>query len=109
MNTFSHIPAVLSKVFKYTSIRQRHLNGNNFDTSSKYSVRVQGTVKINGEKVKIDNPIPYWKLWKHVDMIESHDEYDIDLINGYIFDPSLSNFFSFAFHGTLEDISDTNA
>ena len=85
------------------------MNGDNFDTSSKYSVRVQGTVEINGEEVEIDNPIPYLKLWRHVDMIESASEYDIDLINGYVFDPSLSNFFSFAFHGTLEDISDINA
>lgn len=109
LNTFSHIPAVLSKVFKYTSIRQRHLNGDNFDTSSKYSIRVKGTVEINGEKVEINDPIPYWRLWRHVNMIESASEYDVDLINGYVFDPSLSNFFSFAFHGTLEDISDTNA
>lgn len=109
LNTFSHIPAVLSKVFKYTSIRQSHLNGDNFDTSSKYSIRIKGTVEIDGKEEEVDNPIPYWRLWKHVDMIEAASEYDIDLINGYVFDPSLSNFFSFAFHGTLEDISDTNA
>lgn len=109
LNTFSHIPAVLSKVFKFTSIRQGHLNGDNFDTSSKYSIRIKGTIEIDGKEVEVDNPIPYWKLWKHVDMIEAASEYDLDVINGYIFDPSLSNFFSFAFHGTLEDISDTNA
>ena len=109
LNTFSHIPAVLSKVFKFTSIRQRHLNGDNFDTSSKYSIRIKGTIEIDGKEVEVDNPIPYWKLWKHVDMIETASEYDLDVINSYIFDPSLSNFFSFAFHGTLEDISDINA
>ena len=109
LNTFSHIPAVLSKVFKYTSIRQRHLNGDNFDTSSKYSIRIKGTIETDGKEVEVDNPIPYWKLWKHVDMIEAASEYDLDVINGYVFDPSLSNFFSFAFHGTLKDISDTNA
>ena len=42
-------------------------------------------------------------------MIEAASEYDLDVINGYVFDPSLSNFFSFAFHGTLQDISDINA
>lgn len=109
LNTFSHIPAVLSKVFKYTSIRQRHLNGDNFDTTSRYSIRIKGTVEINGAETEVDNPIPYWKLWKHVDMIEAASEYDTDLIDGYMFDPSLSNFFSFAFHGTLEDISNTDA
>ena len=85
------------------------MNGDNFDTSSKYSIRIKGTVEIDGKEEEVDNPIPYWRLWKHVDMIEAASEYDIDLINGYVFDPSLSNFFSFAFHGTLEDISDTNA
>ena len=109
LNTFSHIPAVLSKVFKFTSIRQRHLNGDNFDTSSKYSIRIKGTIETDGKEVEVDNPIPYWKLWKHVDMIEAASEYDLDVINGYVFDPSLSNFFSFAFHGTLQDISDINA
>ena len=109
LNTFSHIPAVLSKVFKFTSIRQRHLNGDNFDTSSKYSIRIKGTIETDGKEVEVDNPIPYWKLWKHVDMIDPAPYYDQDAINGYVFDPSLSNFFSFAFHGTLEDISDTNA
>lgn len=109
LNTFSHIPAVLSKVFKFTSLRQKHLNGDNFDTSSKYSIRIKGTIEVDGKEVEVDNPIPYWKLWKHVDMIETSSEYDADIINGYVFDPSLSNFFSFAFHGTLQDISDTNA
>lgn len=109
LNTFSHIPAVLTKVFKFTSIRQRHLLGNNFDTSSEYSIRIQGTIEKDGNKVEIDEPIPYWKLWKHVDMIESASEYDENIINGYVFDPSLSNFFSFAFHGTLQDVNDTDA
>jgi hypothetical protein len=40
MNSFSHIPAVLSKVFKYTSLRQTHLSGRNFDTQDRYSIRV---------------------------------------------------------------------
>ena len=106
LNTFSHIPAVLSKVFKFTSIRQEHLNGDNFDTKEEYSIRIKGTIQQDGKDVQIDNPIPYWRLWKYVDMIESSSEYDIAAIEGHTFDPTLSNFFSFAFHGTLENVND---
>lgn len=108
LNTFSHIPAVLSKVFKYTSIRQEHLNGNNFDTKEDYSIRIQGTIQEDGKDVQIDKPLPYWRLWKHVDMIESSDDFDLSIVEGHTFDPTLSNFFSFAFHGTLENVNDRN-
>lgn len=108
LNTFSHIPAVLSKVFKYTSLRQTHLNGDNFDTNSEYSIRIKSTIKKDGKEEKINNPIPYWELWKCIDMIEHVSEYDIELIQGLEFDPTLSNFFSFAFHGSLESIHDPN-
>ena len=106
LNTFSHIPAVLMKVFKYTSIRQEHLFGDNFDTTDDYSIRITGTIEQDGKDVEIDKPLPYWRLWKHIDMIEASDEYDIDAIQGHTFDPTLSNFFSFAFHGTLENVND---
>lgn len=106
LNTFSHIPAVLSKVFKFTSIRQSHIMGDNFDTKDEYSIRIKSTIQQDGKDVTVDEPIPYWKLWKHVDMIESRDEFDISAIEGHVFDPTLSNFFSFAFHGTLEDVND---
>lgn len=109
LNTFSHIPAVLSKVFKFTSIRQRHLNSATFDTSGDYSIRVKGTIEEDGKEVTIDKPIPYWRLWKYVDMIESRDEFDMSAIEGYVFDPTLSNFFSFAFHGTLESVDNNDA
>lgn len=108
LNTFSHIPAVLSKVFKFTSIRQKHLIGNNFDTKEEYSIRIKGTIQQDGKDVEIDKSIPYWRLWKHVDMIEASNEYDIAAIEGHTFDPTLSNFFSFAFHGTLENVNDRN-
>ena len=108
LNTFSHIPAVLMKVFKYTSIRQEHLFGNDFDTKEDYSIKVTGTIERDGEKVDINEVIPYWRLWKHVDMIEASSEYDIAAIEGHTFDPTLSNFFSFAFHGTLENVNDRN-
>lgn len=105
LNTFSHIPAVLSKVFKYTSIRQRHLNSNNFDLENDYSIRITGTITDeSGQEVEINKPIHYKNLWNCVNMIEAQDEYDIEAINGYVFDPTLSNFFSFAFHGTLESV-----
>lgn len=108
LNTFSHIPAVLMKVFKYTSIRQEHLFGDDFDTKEEYSIKITGTIEENGEEVKIDKAIPYWRLWKYVDMIEASSEYDVAAIEGHTFDPTLSNFFSFAFHGTLEDVNDRN-
>ena len=106
LNTFSHIPAVLMKVFKYTSIRQEHLFGDDFDTKEDYSIKITGTIEQDGKEVKIDKPIPYWRLWKYVDMIEASNEYDLDAIEGHTFDPTLSNFFSFAFHGTLENVND---
>lgn len=108
LNTFSHIPAVLMKVFKYTSIRQEHLFGDEFDTKEDYSIKVTGTIEENGQEVKVDKTIPYWRLWKYVDMIEASSEYDVAAIEGHTFDPTLSNFFSFAFHGTLEDVNDKN-
>lgn len=108
LNTFSHIPAVLMKVFKYTSIRQEHIFGNDFDTKEDYSIKITGTIEENGQEVKVDKAIPYWRLWKYVDMIEAASEYDLAAIEGHIFDPTLSNFFSFAFHGTLEDVNDRN-
>lgn len=108
-NTFSHIPAVLSKVFKFTSIRQSHITGNRFDLEDEYSIKLIGTVEVESEGQLIQKQqevkIPYNKLWTHIDMIEAADEYDIDAIEGHVFDPTLSNFFSLAFHGTLEDIN----
>lgn len=107
MNSFSHIPAVLSKVFKFTSIRQTHLSGNNFDTENKYSIRIQGTIEQEGKEVKIDKPIPYWNIWKYVSMANAQDEYDLNALKNYTWDNNFSNFFAFAFHGTLEDVQDT--
>ena len=106
LNTFSHIPAVLSKVFKYTSLRQRHINASTFDVKNDYSIKITGSIQENGKDVSIEREIPYYKLWKHVDMINMIDEYDSSLLDGYEFDPILSNFFSFAFHGTLQNIQD---
>ena len=109
MNSFSHIPAVLSKVFKYTSLRQTHLSGRNFDTQDKYSIRVQGTIEQNGKEVKIDKALPYWNIWQYVSMANGQDEYDLHALDNYTWDNNFSNFFSFAFHGTLEDVQDSNA
>lgn len=109
MNSFSHIPAVLSKVFKFTSIRQTHLSGRNFDTQKKYSIRIQGTIEQDGKEVKIDKPIPYWNIWNFVSMANGQDEYDSQALDNYTWDNNFSNFFSFAFHGTLEDVQDSQA
>lgn len=109
MNSFSHIPAVLSKVFKYTSLRQTHLSGRNFDTQDKYSIRVQGTIEQDGKEVKIDKALPYWNIWQYVSMANGQDEYDLHALDNYTWDNNFSNFFSFAFHGTLEDVQDSNA
>lgn len=109
MNSFSHIPAVLSKVFKYTSLRQTHLSGRNFDTQDRYSIRVQGTIEQNGKEVKIDKVLPYWNIWQYVSMANGQDEYDLHALDNYTWDNNFSNFFSFAFHGTLEDVQDSNA
>ena len=109
MNSFSHIPAVLSKVFKYTSLRQTHLSGRNFDTRDKYSIRVQGTIEQNGKEVKIDKALPYWNIWQYVSMANGQDEYDLHALDNYTWDNNFSNFFSFAFHGTLEDVQDSDA
>lgn len=109
MNSFSHIPAVLSKVFKYTSLRQTHLSGRNFDTQDRYSIRVQGTIEQDGKEVKIDKAIPYWNIWQYVSMANGQDEYDLQALKNYTWDNNFSNFFSFAFHGTLEDVQDSNA
>lgn len=109
MNSFSHIPAVLSKVFKYTSLRQTHLSGRNFDTQDRYSIRVQGTIEQNGKEVKIDKVLPYWNIWQYVSMANGQDEYDLHAFDNYTWDNNFSNFFSFAFHGTLEDVQDSNA
>ena len=109
MNSFSHIPAVLSKVFKYTSLRQTHLSGRNFDTRDRYSIRVQGTIEQDGKEVKVDKEIPYWNIWQYVSMANGQDEYDLHALDNYTWDNNFSNFFSFAFHGTLEDIQDSNA
>lgn len=109
MNSFSHIPAVLSKVFKYTSLRQTHISGRNFDTRDKYSIRVQGTIEQDGKEVKVDKAIPYWNIWQYVSMANGQDEYDLQALKNYTWDNNFSNFFSFAFHGTLEDVQDSNA
>ena len=109
MNSFSHIPAVLSKVFKYTSLRQTHLSGRNFDTQDRYSIRVQGTIEQDGKEVKIDKVLPYWNIWQYVSMANGQDEYDLHALDNYTWDNNFSNFFSFAFHGTLEDVQDSNA
>lgn len=109
MNSFSHIPAVLSKVFKYTSLRQTHLSGRNFDTQDRYSIRVQGTIEQDGKEVKIDKALPYWNIWQYVSMANGQDEYDLHALDNYTWDNNFSNFFSFAFHGTLEDVQDSNA
>lgn len=109
MNSFSHIPAVLSKVFKYTSLRQTHLSGRNFDTQDRYSIRVQGTIEQDGKEVKIDKALPYWNIWQYVSMANGQDEYDLRALDNYTWDNNFSNFFSFAFHGTLEDVQDSNA
>lgn len=108
MNSFSHIPAVLSKVFKYTSLRQTHLSGRNFDTRDRYSIRVQGTIEQDGKEVKVDKAIPYWNIWQYVSMANGQDEYDLHALDNYTWDNNFSNFFSFAFHGTLEDVQDSN-
>lgn len=108
MNSFSHIPAVLSKVFKYTSIRQTHLSGDNFDVRDKYSIRLQGTIEKDGKEVKIDKEIKYWNIWNNVTMANGRDEYDLEALENYVWDDNFSNFFSFAFHGTLEDVQDPN-
>ena len=68
MNSFSHIPAVLSKVFKYTSLRQTHLSGNNFDTKKRYSIKILGKIEQDGKEVKIEKKIPYYNIWPHVSM-----------------------------------------
>lgn len=109
MNSFSHIPAVLSKVFKYTSLRQTHLSGRNFDTRDRYSIRIQGTIEQDGKEVKVDKAIPYWNIWQYVSMANGQDEYDLHALDNYTWDNNFSNFFSFAFHGTLEDVQDSNA
>ena len=109
MNSFSHIPAVLSKVFKYTSLRQTHLSGRNFDTQDRYSIRVQGTIEQDGKEVKVDKAIPYWNIWQYVSMANGQDEYDLHALDNYTWDNNFSNFFSFAFHGTLEDVQDSDA
>lgn len=109
MNSFSHIPAVLSKVFKYTSLRQTHLSGRNFDTQDRYSIRVQGTIEQDGKEVKIDKVLPYWNIWQYVSMANGQDEYNLHALDNYTWDNNFSNFFSFAFHGTLEDVQDSNA
>lgn len=109
MNSFSHIPAVLSKVFKYTSLRQTHISGRNFDTRDRYSIRVQGTIEQDGKEVKIDKALPYWNIWQYVSMANGQDEYDLHALDNYTWDNNFSNFFSFAFHGTLEDVQDSNA
>ena len=109
MNSFSHIPAVLSKVFKYTSLRQTHISGRNFDTRDKYSIRVQGTIEQDRKEVKVDKAIPYWNIWQYVSMANGQDEYDLQALKNYTWDNNFSNFFSFAFHGTLEDVQDSNA
>lgn len=108
INSFSHIPAVLSKVFKYTSIRQTHLSGRNFDTNDRYSIRIQGTIDQDGKEVKIDKAIPYWNIWKYVSMANGGDEYDLQALDNYTWDNNFSNFFSFAFHGTLQDVQSTD-
>ena len=109
MNSFSHIPAVLSKVFKYTSLRQTHISGRNFDTRDRYSIRVQGTIEQDGKEVKVDKEIPYWNIWQYVSMANGQDQYDLHALDNYTWDNNFSNFFSFAFHGTLEDVQDSNA
>ena len=109
MNSFSHIPAVLSKVFKYTSLRQTHLSGNNFDTKKRYSIKILGKIEQDGKEVKIEKEIPYYNIWPHVSMPNGQDEYDVQALDNYTWDNNFSNFFSFAFHGTLEDVQDSNA
>lgn len=109
MNSFSHIPAVLSKVFKYTSLRQTHLSGRSFDTQDRYSIRVQGTIEQDGKEVKINKALPYWNIWQYVSMANGQDEYDLHALDNYTWDNNFSNFFSFAFHGTLEDVQDSDA
>lgn len=108
MNSFSHIPAVLSKVFKFTSIRQGHLLGDQFDLENIYSIKLKGTIEQDGTKKEIEKVIPYDKIWEHINMARgaiSDDDYEV--INNYVFDDTLSNLFSFVFHGTLEDIHST--
>lgn len=104
LNTFSHIPAVLSQVFKYTSMRQTHASSSSFDVEHKFGIRLTGTVTENGQEVKKNIPIPYTGLWEHIRMLDVHEE-DNEAIDNFVFDDSLSNFFSFAFHGTLEDVN----
>ena len=107
LNTFSHIPAVLSKVFKFTSIRQMHLT-NKFDTENLYSIRITGDVDINGVKTDIDEAIPYTNLWQHLNIPVGVDQFDVEEVSNLVFDRSLSNLFSFCFHGTLENVNDVN-
>jgi hypothetical protein len=42
-------------------------------------------------------------------MANGQDEYDLHALDNYTWDNNFSNFFSFAFHGTLEDVQDSNA
>lgn len=109
MNSFSHIPAVLSKVFKYTSLRQTHISGKNFDTKNRYSIKITGTLEDEqGNKTKLDKVIPYYNIWRYVSMPNGVNDEDIQALDDYVWDNNFSNFFSFAFHGTLEDVSDPN-
>lgn len=98
-NTFSHIPAVLSKVFKFTEMRQRRMDGN-----FKSTIKLQGKIEKDGKEETFEDTIPYKDLQN---VITVPDEFTDD--STYEFDKSLSNFFSFAFHGTLESINDKNA
>lgn len=105
MNTFSHIPAVLSQTFKYTSIRQMHLSQSEFDTEGDYSIKIKGTItNSEGKEENIEKTIPYSKIWDELGILNGHpdDEY---LLDNYVFDDTLSNMFSFAFHGTLQDVN----
>ena len=104
-NSFSHIPAVLSKVYKYTTMRQQHLKGNSFDVKDRYAITVKATLKDGESTEEVEKVIPYDMIWEHLDMNDPiADPDDGSLIAGLEFDDSLSNFFSFAFHGTIDEL-----
>lgn len=90
LNVFSHIPAVLSKVFKYTLMKQS--NRTTKDFKDRYKIVVKWTDESKQDHSKA---LPYHLIWSELNMDS--------------FDRSLSDFFSFAFHGTLQDVQSEDA
>lgn len=91
-NSFSHVPVLMSKILQYANMYSR--NETNIDDFKKFhKLKITSVIKENGKDSPLNIELNYSNFLREVS-------------KGNLLDDDASNFFSFMFHGSLEDVNE---